>query len=264
MTRDIFLVIGEQCKDVFIYGNCERFSPEAPVPVFNPVEVVDNLGMAGNVVSNFNAIIGKYGYKGDENYFGDTVASILSHGGMIKTRYVDKKSNHIFLRVDENDSVRSLDINDEFISDTINNSNAIVISDYHKGFLDDETIQWICEVGKDKMIFLDSKRYLTQEILSCVDFVKLNAVEYQNAPNRLKILYDDKFIVTQGSKGAMYKGKLYPSNNPLQTIDVSGAGDTFLAAFVFKYVKTKDIAESIQFANEMAQIVVSKRGVSTI
>ena len=261
--RKVFLVIGEQCKDVFIYGNCERFSPEAPVPVFNPVEIVDNLGMAGNVVANLNAIIGKYGYKGDEDSFGDSVASILSQARMTKTRYVDKKSNHIFIRVDENDSVSLLN-KDEFIKDAISQSNAIVISDYDKGFLDDEIIEWICEIGKDKMIFLDSKRYLTQDILSSVDFVKLNAGEYENVPARFKILYENKFIVTLGSKGAMYKSKLYPSNNPLQTIDVSGAGDTFMAAFVFKFVKTKDVGESIEFANEMAQIVVSKRGISTI
>ena len=261
--RKVFLVIGEQCKDVFIYGNCERFSPEAPVPVFNPVEIVDNLGMAGNVVANLNAIIGKYGYEGDEDSFGDSVASILSQARMTKTRYVDKKSNHIFIRVDENDSVSLLN-KDEFIKDAISQSNAIVISDYDKGFLDDEIIEWICEIGKDKMIFLDSKRYLTQDILSSVDFVKLNAGEYENVPARFKILYENKFIVTLGSKGAMYKSKLYPSNNPLQTIDVSGAGDTFMAAFVFKFVKTKDVGESIEFANEMAQIVVSKRGISTI
>ena len=176
--RKIFLVIGEQCKDVFIYGNCERFSPEAPVPVFNPIEVVDNLGMAGNVVANLNAIIGKYGYKGDEDRFGDSVASILSQARMTKTRYVDKKSNHIFIRVDENDSVSPLDIKGEFIKDAITQSNAIVISDYDKGFLHDDIIEWICEIGKDKMIFLDSKRPLTQEILSSVDFVKLNAGEY--------------------------------------------------------------------------------------
>lgn len=262
--RKIFLVIGEQCKDVFIYGKCERFSPEAPVPVFNPIEVVDNLGMAGNVVANLNAIIGKYGYKGDEDRFGDSVASILSKGGMVKTRYVDKKSNHIFLRVDENDSVLSLDTTDQFISDTIEMSDAIILSDYHKGFLTDQIIEWIFHIGKNKMIFLDSKRPLSKEILSCVDFVKLNASEYENVPPLLKVLYEHKFVVTLGSKGAMYKDRLYPSNNPLQTIDVSGAGDTFLAAFVFKFVKTKDVAESIEFANEMAQIVVSKRGVSTI
>ena len=46
------LVIGELCIDEFIYGEVKRLSPEAPVPVFNPVEKTSNRGMAGNVVSN--------------------------------------------------------------------------------------------------------------------------------------------------------------------------------------------------------------------
>jgi sugar/nucleoside kinase (ribokinase family) len=46
-------------------------------------------------------------------------------------------------------------------------------------------------------------------------------------------------------------------------MDVSGAGDTFTASFISKYFQTKDIKESIQFANQMASIVVSKRGVKT-
>lgn len=263
--RTNFLVIGEQCKDVFIYGRCERFSPEAPVPVFNPVEVVDNLGMAGNVVANLNAIIGKYGYSGNDKRFGDVVSSIFSRTGMVKTRYVDKKSNHIFLRVDEGDGlINTLDYYDEFIREIIELSSTIIISDYNKGFLDENVLEWIFQVGKDKIKFLDSKRPLSNEILSQIDFVKLNEKEYEAVNPKLKLLYEDKFIVTLGSKGAMYKGKLYASNNPLQTIDVSGAGDTFLAAFVFKFIKSKDVGESIQFANQQAEIVVSKRGVATI
>ena len=78
----------------------------------------------------------------------------------------------------------------------------------------EELIEWIFQIAKDKMIFLDSKRPLSQEILSCVDFVKLNASEYENVSPRLKILYEHKFVVTLGSQGAMYKDKLYPSNNP--------------------------------------------------
>ena len=56
---------------------------------------------------------------------------------------------------------------------------------------------------------------------------------------------------------------VYPSVNPKETIDVSGAGDTFTASFTLKYLETRDINESITFANEMASIVVSKRGVVT-
>ena len=47
-------------------------------------------------------------------------------------------------------------------------------------------------------------------------------------------------------------------------VSVSGAGDTFVAAFAFKYAKTFDAAVSIIYANEMASFVVNKRGVTTI
>jgi len=57
-------------------------------------------------------------------------------------------------------------------------------------------------------------------------------------------------------------GKLYPVVAK-ETIDVSGAGDTFLSAFVLKYVETNDVEIAITFANKMSSIVVSKKGVVT-
>jgi sugar/nucleoside kinase (ribokinase family) len=66
-----------------------------------------------------------------------------------------------------------------------------------------------------------------------------------------------------GSKGAVYENTSYPTLNPKETIDVSGAGDTFTASFILKYYETKDIPNSIVFANKMSSIVVSKRGVTT-
>jgi sugar/nucleoside kinase (ribokinase family) len=65
-----------------------------------------------------------------------------------------------------------------------------------------------------------------------------------------------------GSKGAKYKDKIYPSNKPQETIDVSGAGDSFIASFGLMYLKTSDIDQSIEFANDVCSDVVNKRGVS--
>jgi sugar/nucleoside kinase (ribokinase family) len=64
-------------------------------------------------------------------------------------------------------------------------------------------------------------------------------------------------------KGAKHNDIEYPSPSPKQTMDVSGAGDTFTASFIMKYYQTKNIDESIIFANLMSSIVVSKRGVTT-
>jgi sugar/nucleoside kinase (ribokinase family) len=61
----------------------------------------------------------------------------------------------------------------------------------------------------------------------------------------------------------MYQGVVYPSPNPQETIDVSGAGDTFTSSFILKYYQTRDVKTSITYANEMSAIVVSKRGVAT-
>ena len=50
------LVIGETCIDRFIYGTVNRISPEAPVPIFVPIETKENSGMSGNVVENLKAL----------------------------------------------------------------------------------------------------------------------------------------------------------------------------------------------------------------
>ena len=91
--------------------------------------------------------------------------------------------------------------------------------------------------------------------------IKLNEVEFNS--HTINDHFLDKIIITLGSKGAKHKGVVYPSPDPKETIDVSGAGDTFTASFTLKYLETGDVSESIIFANKMASIVVSKRGVTT-
>ena len=84
------LVIGEVCTDVFIYGEIKRLSPEAPVPVLNPVKEVSNDGMAKNVLNNVAALKVE-------------VFSVTNKNSIRKVRYVDYKSNQLVLRVDEHD-----------------------------------------------------------------------------------------------------------------------------------------------------------------
>ena len=75
----------------------------------------------------------------------------------------------------------------------------------------------------------------------------------------------EKVIVTRGRDGCLYNGFLYPCGEPKETRDLSGAGDTFLAALTVAYVRDKkNIHDAIGFANKCASMVVSKRGVATI
>ena len=238
------LVVGETCIDRFVYCKIDRLSPEAPVPVLIPVETTENKGMSGNVVENLRAL----GVKLNEivHWHQDTVIT--------KTRYVDKKSNHMFIRVDEGEDlvkeISDININQFF--------NIIIVSDYNKGFLDDSILKELCTMGG--ITILDSKRKLTQDIINCFDFVKLNE---QESINNKELSDLDNVLITLGSKGTMYQGIVYPSPNPQETIDVSGAGDTFTSSFILKYYETKNVKTSIIYANEMSSIVVSKRGVAT-
>jgi sugar/nucleoside kinase (ribokinase family) len=110
-----------------------------------------------------------------------------------------------------------------------------------------------------KLSILDTKRKLTQDVANKYSFIKLNETEAKNNSN-----IDHKNVITTlGSKGAYYNGMLYSQPNPQQTIDVSGAGDTFVAAFAIKFLETFEEGTSIDFANEMAGRVVSQRGVVT-
>ena len=73
----------------------------------------------------------------------------------------------------------------------------------------------------------------------------------------------DKTIVTKGNEGCLFQGRIYPTEDVLVK-DISGAGDTFIAGLVVKYLKTNDIEKAIDFAQECTKIVVQKHGVSTI
>ena len=239
------LVIGETCVDKFVYGEVNRISPEAPVPVFIPLETKTNPGMAGNTIANVKAITNA------------SVMNIVQDGDITKTRYVDRKTNHMFLRVDEGENnVKPFEWTMP-IDMALGLADIVIVSDYNKGFLSNADLKEIAR--KSIVSILDSKRKLTSDIIEGFTFVKLNESERNNNSS----LDNSNIITTLGSRGAEYRNVIYPSPNPQQTIDVSGAGDTFTASFIVKYFETNDIETAIKFANEKSSIVVSKRGVVT-
>jgi bifunctional ADP-heptose synthase (sugar kinase/adenylyltransferase) len=248
------LVIGEYCVDKFVYCETNRLSPEAPVPVLTPKYIVQNDGMAGNVVRNIIAI--------------EKTASILGtfqkDEPITKTRYIDEKSNHMFFRVDEGDNVVTpFKLTKKIVYDILW-SDAVIVSDYDKGFLTQKDLYDISVVAANRFSILDTKKIIDKSTVSYFKFIKLNEKERErNKDIATNPNYLNKFITTLGAKGAKYKDKIYPSTAPKETIDVSGAGDTFISAFTIKYLQTNSIEESIIFANDMCSIVVSKRGVTT-
>ena len=240
------LVIGDSCTDVFIYGDIERICPEAPVPVFKPTHTTKNSGMSKNVVANFKAL-------------GITVDIITNTNKIQKIRYVDNKSNQMVLRVDDHDYCSRIKKSD---LEKVEDYDIVVVSDYCKGFLNEDDIEDIC--FNSKISFLDTKKRLNGWSLDAT-FIKINELEYKKNYEFLErgLGYEDKLIITRGKKGCEYMGEEFLVKE-VHVKDVSGAGDTFMAGLVCEYIKSKDIKKAINFAQKCSTKVVQKHGVATI
>tara|TARA_R110000803_G_scaffold109914_3_gene178267 strand:+ start:387 stop:1118 length:732 start_codon:yes stop_codon:yes gene_type:complete len=241
-----FLVIGESCLDVFVYGNVVRLAPESPVPVFNSINSVENLGMASNVAANMRAL--------------DCDTTLYTNGNtkeIKKIRYVETKSNHMFLRVDENDD----DYGHANLSGIdFSKYDCVVISDYDKGWLSTKQINFIGR--KAKISILDTKKILGKWAYS-ISFIKINETEYARTKAVLSEDIIENLIVTLGPRGAMHREVTYPAPN-VSRVDSAGAGDSFVSAFAKAYTESGSVHHAIEKGNEVASIVVQKKGVSTI
>lgn len=244
------LIIGDGCKDVFRYGKCERLSPEAPVPVFKPIKANENGGMAVNVYNNLLAL--------------GVACDIITNSGITKTRYVDEVSNQMLIRIDEHDQIfLSPRMDDKIMNLDYNAYQAIVISDYNKGFLSEKHIQHISQ--KHPLTFLDTKKQLGSWCKN-IQCIKINESEYLRNHKWLDANYHGVLIVTMGSEGAVLHptSEHFPIENEHEVRDLSGAGDTFLAGLVADYIKNNDIRRAIKFANKCAAWTVTQKGVVVV
>jgi D-beta-D-heptose 7-phosphate kinase/D-beta-D-heptose 1-phosphate adenosyltransferase len=241
------LVIGDSCKDIHIYGRCERLCPDAPVPVFVPNYEKQNRGMAGNVYQNVVAL-------------GETAVLKTNNIVVEKKRFVEEKTNHMFLRVDSGEeNVKRIN---SLTSGFLSRFELIIISDYNKGFLHEEDIKFICQ--NHNLVFIDTKKQIGDFCKEC-SYIKINETEFNNSRRYIEnnAWSKQKTIITLGNKGCSFEDKIYPVDN-VEIKDLCGAGDTFISALCVKYLETKNIEKSIIFANSCATKVVQMKGVNTL
>ncbi len=253
MKNNKVLIIGDTCLDIFRYGACDRLSPEAPVPVFKPTQEFSVYGMASNVYYNIVSL--------DDDLDIDLITNTKDIPK--KIRIIDEKSNQMIVRIDENDSVKHI-CSDELEKLDLKKYDVIIISDYNKGFLNESDIEYIAN-NTSAHIFLDTKKKLDDWAKYCL-FIKINENEYNNNYEWLINHYNGEVIVTRGNKGATWWGDEFPLeiNEQHQVLDVSGAGDTFLAGLVVNFLQTYDLNKAIPFANKCAAKVVTKKGVARV
>ena len=229
------LLIGDSCADEYVYGVCERLNPEAPVPILRRTRTDTQMGMAWNVQQNMLAF--------------DIKVYIITQGELIiKRRFIDERYNQQLLRVDIEDEIKPFDyeIPDE-------DFDALVISDYDKGFLTSEKIFELAE-WFDGPVFIDSKK---TNLPVDKAYIKINDDEYSKLDEELKD--SPNLIVTKGAQGVDYQGKNYPAVG-VSVFDVCGAGDTFLSALVYFYLRYGKIDTAIPYANKAAAIAVTHFG----
>ena len=250
------LVIGDSCVDEYIYCTTNRFCPDAPVPILKPGSYVSTEGMAGNVADNLRAL-------------GVEVDLISNSNQIKKTRYVDERTNHMFVRIDEGEDDIFPIAKKTLENIEWNKYDAIVISDYCKGFLTEDEIAYIS--NQHMNTFLDTKKSI-DSWASNINFIKINEVELDHSIEYLQDndpIYSPKIITTLGSKGARYNGVTYPVDK-VDVRDTSGAGDTFMAGLVYAYLTPTiedsyiRMVEAIKFANKCSTQIVQKKGTAKI
>ena len=229
------LLIGDTCEDRYFYGDVKRLNPEAPVPILEYRRGVTSKGMAWNVRENLMS-------------FGVEVYISTHPEEIIKTRYIDEKSNQQIMRYDEEPEITPISF--EFPDEWKTTYDALVISDYDKGFITQEKLFELSNWFQGP-VFIDTKK-------TCIPgnaFIKVNESEFE----KITHFIPDNMIITKGGEGTEYQGKLYPAEK-VNVFDVVGAGDTFLAALTYGYLKYGRIEEAIPLANKAAALAVSHRG----
>ena len=282
------LLIGDFMADIYIYGSSSRMSPEAPVPVVDVNEVKISPGGAGNVAMNlrsFGAQVSCIGSVGDDKE-GLAILKMLQDKKIDTNLISTSKINTItkkryfangkqILRIDREqiDNMWQPVSIDELQTDKFD---VIIMSDYNKGVLNNNWFNKInskniiVDPKKDNFSFYKNANIITPNLNELQRTTNIDLVDEESIIKVCnKIIYKnnlDYIIAKRGDKGMMVCGK----NNYLKIIephkvknpDVTGAGDTVIAALSLAYTKFGDIEKSAIISNAAASIAVSKKGTS--
>jgi len=299
-TRPRILVIGDIMLDQYVSGKVTRISPEAPVPVVKVDKEWSTLGGAGNVAANAAALGGRpilFGLIGNDEA-GRIVLEACKKAGIetaivrgnqptiVKTRVV---SGQQIVRFDREAPILwSTEQFNRFTSELENqvvSCEVILLSDYAKGTLSDEVLKLIFDMASKhgKRVLVDPKRAdwtaYSGAFLITPNLVELEMTEagkgIQNEDNQVVAVCNslrseygiENIVATRSSYGMTVVSENRILNIPtraLEVYDVSGAGDTVLAAFGVSVAEGKTVAESAFVANASAGIVVSKLGTAIV
>ena len=238
------LVLGDVIIDKYIYGTSTRISPEAPVPIVNLDRVKTSLGGAGLVVENLKSL----GV--------DVTLAQTGQPQSVKTRIIS--DGHYITRLDEDQDANSSAVLDTILHDDFSQYDYVILSDYDKGVLDNAK-QIIAHINSQgPKVIVDPKRYAHD--YEGAWLVKPNNSEYT------KFEFDEwqgNIIITDAGHSVTAKIDDIEYNIPIETVevsDVTGAGDCFIAAFVYGLTKGYTHKKCLEIATKGATESVKHSG----
>ena len=242
------LVIGDIIIDKYIYGTSERLSPEAPVPVVKYLREVQSLGGAGLVYENLKSL----GV--------DVTLFETKQPSSIKTRVIC--DGHYITRIDDDKDADSNDILTNVLKNDFSQWDYVILSDYDKGVLDNAK-QIIAHINSQgPKVIVDPKRYAYN--YEGAWLVKPNNNEYT------KFEFDEwqgNIITTDAGHSVSATIDNIEYTIPVEQVevsDVTGAGDCFLAAFVYGLTKEYTYEKCLQLAVKGSTEAVTHVGTHTL
>jgi D-beta-D-heptose 7-phosphate kinase / D-beta-D-heptose 1-phosphate adenosyltransferase len=296
------LVLGDVMLDRFVYGSVARISPEAPIPVLEVSRSMDSAGGAANVARNVAAIgasVTLIGVTGSDSWAAELVEQLAGSPTIdaqlivdterpttVKTRYV--ADGHQLLRADrEIRTSLSQDVATKLLAQfetSLRHADVVVLSDYAKGVFSDRVTRAVILAARaaNKPVIvdpkaLDLKKYtgaaiLTPNRLELQAACGFECVTDEAVESAARLFLDNDIcqamVVTRGKDGMSAIGKDQPAvhlrTTARQVFDVSGAGDTVIAAMSLGIAVGASIVSAATLANLAAGIVVGKLGTAAV
>lgn len=296
------LVIGDVILDRYVSGSVHRLSPEAPIPVLRPASDYNTLGGAANVALNIATLGGQAilaGVIGNDAAGDEVERLVTSTSGLTsalvrianrpttaKTRFMT--GSHQLLRLDEEttaplDEAGLLAVMDA-VEGALDGTDVIVLSDYAKGVLCDGVLGAILlrATKAGRLLIADPKRsdfaaYRGATILTPNEHevrvaTRIDADHDTEADRAGRVALDatgaEAVLVTRSSKGLTLvcrdQEALHLPTRAREVADVSGAGDTLVAALAVALGAGAALPEAAMLANATAGISVGKQGTATV
>lgn len=301
--RNRVLIIGDAMIDTYIYGNVERVSPEAPVPVVCPSRKVNCLGGAANVAQNAASlgaeVMAVFVIGDDEN--GQTLQAMLESSGIDCTflcRESEQRTIHKMRIVGNNQQIARIDWHDRYsltqdtekklfsaVRSVIEGIDIIVLSDYGKGTCTERICRDVIRAARNnhKPVIVDPKgtsweKYAGASIITpnLKEMNTFSGIKVPNISEEIETAYKDicgaihieNVLLTRSEGGVtlLQEGKVshFPAK-AREVFDVSGAGDTVVAALASVLdVDMDNLIDSVEIANIAAGLAVAKPGTATV